>query len=288
MKKRLLALAFLCLLFLTGCGLNQDMWVYDDETWKMDQVLEYNPLLIKDIEFEDIGIQIPVGGMADRIIEGIFNQFVQVYQQNGIQANLQRTATATNITYAVTSSGQGMTLLANIGLGGDTNAMLSSLAATYHLNPSQVQELMQQLQVPQSRTVSLTPVDEKTWHLVIEQATPAVGLRFKLHAQAIINSNASTVSGGDAQWLDPVAIDVTFQPISTAPVPADTLKWLLVGGGVLLGLVMLFAIILLAIRAGRGRGGRSGSPRPDESAAERIRRIKEQQRRANARRMGRR
>jgi hypothetical protein len=282
MKKKILGL--LLILFLTSCGMNQDVWVYTDDSWKIKQIFDYSPDLIPDLSvgFEGIGLDIPLGGWTDEVIKMSLNQLVQVYKQNGIQAGLKRTRTFDEVNYVINLSGHGLPQLANIGLAGDMKALLEPLASMYQINPPELQQMVETQQLQQMRTVSINRVDENTLHLVIQQPQPSIGLQFKLHAKSILNSNATTVSRSVAEWQDPMVIDVTFQPLPLFnPTP------LLIGGGVLAGLGLTVGAIALAMHAVRSGSAHHGISSRTGSAVDRLRR-QQQQRRASFRKPGRR
>lgn len=284
MYKNKVWVGILLLFFLTGCGMDQDVWVYADDSWKIKQVFEYNPSLIPDLSFgsEGVGIKIPVGGWTDEFIKLAYNQLIQVYQQNGVEASLKRTRTLDGVSYLINLSGNGLPLLQNIGLAGDMSSLLSPIASMYQINLAELQQMPEIQQIQQMRNVTLDRVDENTLRLVIQQTQPAFGLTFKLHAKSILSANAASVTGGVAEWKDPMVIDVTFQPLPLFnPAP------IIIGGGILAGLGLTVGAVALATRTARnGRTRQVGTSRSQVSV-DRLRRQQEQ-RRSALRRTGRR
>ena len=202
----LMLLALITILF-SACSFETHIYIYKDERWKVDEILEFpKDLGSMSVEVEGIGISLPINTELPFTIA--FNQMVQMCPRYSWQCELHKSAHGDEIRYHLVAKGQGY----------------DSLARFFNLSDETFSEQMEE----QDSNVDLPIFSiERQGNLVhissgdgtgIEDAATAAlmeaifPVKVAIHGKKIISSNADEVKGGTAIWHSAKPIDVTLEP----------------------------------------------------------------------------
>jgi hypothetical protein len=226
MKFKFLTLVLSLSLFLSACSQKTDLYFYENESWKIDEKIQYDEGLI-DMFGQAISIAIgsefgipmviPNASGAMDLMGIAFNLAKTEFRKQGIEFDWRK---------------PGDTFLINVK--GDTlekfNRFSSGMAQVDALGNGQYHLYLDVLTLSE-----LDPSLQEYASLM----NAAFEYTFTLHAGHIFSSNADQQTGTKAIWYNPTEIDVVFSPI-----PPFSVGWALGGCGVLSGMISVSVAIM--------------------------------------------
>lgn len=233
---------------LTACETQTDVWLYSDQNWKVVQSFEYDlddlPSISADLE--GIGIDVPLGGVADLGTQLAMGTLVPYYHMQGVEAGFNsKNLLNGEKKYILDLRGQGIEKLQDTGLGGEGLELLVDQLGTYAssngVDPSVFGNL----------GVSVEALGGNQYHLYMASIPSFLQNTFRLHAGRIISSNANQVIFGTATWNNPTVVDVVFTPSAGI---WNVLILVLIGVVILFGLGAGVVAIKSRMNSGNGIG----------------------------------
>ena len=268
-----------------SCSKTDELFVYENQEWKVKHSLSYSSDIIPSIGiplFEQIGIRINLGAVTNEFVAIGLNQLAHAYRSFGFKADWDCKKLGDKQTYILILEGNGWEDLADIGLGGDPG----KLAVVEDEYIEYIRAFSNQVQIEEkgNNQIYLTMSAPEGF-----SEFPLFQSEFIIHAGKIISSNATTQKRNTATWENPTHIEVTFTPITSF---WSQYWWILAAAGALI-VVGIAAVLIIRSLSSRGRGRSARRlPRPLErrgtSRSSRSRRISSSRRSSSRRNSSRR